>query len=134
MITEAERQDIDLFLQMVGTLDDKNKVMVSTRPTKRELELLELRLMAKLYGKKKFDDSDYEKVSQLSHGNTTGRRFEYPLVDNLGMTINYPNTEDSGKTRLMSSILVEKPTDVELKSNFWVYLQSIIKRKGIKRW
>ena len=133
MITQSEKQDINLFLQMVGTLDYKNKVMVSTRPTKRELELLELRLMAKLYGKKDFDDSDYEKVSQLSHGKTTGRRFDYPLVDGLGMNINYPNTEDSGKTRLMNSILVEKPTDVKIKPNFWLYLQSFRKnkRKGL---
>ena len=127
MITQSEKQDINLFLQMVGTLDDKNKVMVSTRPTKRELELLELRLMAKLYDKKKFNDSDYEKVSQLSHGNTTGRRFDYPLVDGLGMNINYPNTEDSGKTRLMGCVVIEKPDDVKIKPNLWVYVKSRIK-------
>ena len=135
MITQSEKQDINLFLQMVGRVDSNDKVVVSTNPTKRELELLELRLMAKLYGKKEFNDSDYEKVSQLSHGNTTGRRFEYPLVDSfeyplvdsLGMNINYPNTEDSGKTRLMNCVVIEKPDDVKLKPNLWVYVKSRLK-------
>lgn len=127
MITQSEKQDINLFLQMVGRVDSNDKVVVSINPTKRELELLELRLMAKLYGKKEFNDSDYEKVSQLSHGNTTGRRFEYPLVDSLGMNINYPNTEDSGKTRLMNCVVIEKPDDVKLKPNLWVYVKSRLK-------
>jgi hypothetical protein len=103
MLTLKERNSINAFLKFIS-IGNAGNVVISTHPTKRELELAELRLMAK---KRNLTEEELGQVRRLINRETTGARFDYPLVDSLGLNINYPNSRDSGKTRLMQNILIQ---------------------------
>lgn len=106
MLTLKERNSVNAFLKFIS-IGNTDNVALSTHPTKRELELTELRLMAKLAKKKKLTEEELGQAQKLINRETTGARFDYPLVDGLGLSINYPNSKDSGKTRLMQNIIMQ---------------------------
>lgn len=106
MLTLKEKNSINIFLKLISVGNTDNAVL-STYPTKRELELTELRLMAKLAKKRNLTEEELGQAQKLINRKTTGARFDYPLVDGLGLNINYPNSRDTGKTRLMQNIIMQ---------------------------
>ncbi|MBQ7431329.1 hypothetical protein [Butyrivibrio sp.] len=106
MLTLKERNSVNAFLKFIS-IGNTDNVALSTHPTKRELELTELRLMVKLAKKRNLTEEELGQAQKLINRKTTGARFDYPLVDGLGLSINYPNSRDSGKTRLMQNIIIQ---------------------------
>ena len=106
MLTLKERNSINMFLKFISA-ENTDNIVLSTHPTKRELELAELRLMAKLAKKRNLTEEEFGQAQKLINKETTGARFDYPLVDGLGLNIDYPNSRDNGKTRLMQNIITQ---------------------------
>ncbi len=106
MLALKERNSINIFLKFISA-ENTDNIVLSTYPTKRELEFAELHLMAKLAKKRELTEEELGQAQKLINRKTTGARFDYPLVDGLGLNINYPNSRDSGKTRLMQNIIMQ---------------------------